>query len=53
MREFRKGVSKSKNIARTLPMDRKGVESEIVSLKSNNYLTSKGKLTEKAINILS
>ena len=52
LRQFRNNSAKAKDIAKSLSMDRKDVEAHISTLKSNGYLTNKGKLTSKAMELL-
>ena len=50
---YRNGQRKPKNVAKTLSMDKKSVETETNILRQNGYLTKDNKLTSKALNTLS
>ncbi len=50
---YQQGFGKPKDIARTLSIDKKVVERETDSLKTNGYLTGKNKLTSKGLEALS
>ncbi len=52
LKACRQGHSKSKELAKSLSMDKKEVEKEILSLKTNGYLSKSNKLTSKAIGVL-
>lgn len=47
------GLRKPKDIAQHLSLDKNETEREIAVLKGNGYLTHKGKLTSKAVELLS
>jgi len=53
LKQSRMGNSKPKIIAKNLSMDKKDVDNQVSILKSNGYLTVKGKLTTKAMDLLS
>ena len=52
LKTCRQGHSKSKDLAKTLSMDKKEVEKEIFTLQTNGYLTKSNKLTSKALGII-
>lgn len=51
--KIHQGFGKPKDIAKALSMDKKQVENETNTLKTNGYLTGKNKLTSKGLEILS
>jgi hypothetical protein len=51
--KYQQGFAKPKEIARHLSMDKRQVEKETASLKSNGYLSEKNKLTSKGLETLS
>lgn len=48
-----KGISKPKDIEKITSLDRNEIEKEIVVLKKNGFLTEKGKLTSKGLDMVS
>ena len=53
LKQARMGNSKPKNIAKTLSMDKKDVETQLNTLRTNGYLTSNSKLTPKGMDLVS
>ena len=53
LRQYRSGITKPRDIAKSLSMEKDDVEKEAVSLKANGYISNKGKLTAKAMELLS
>jgi predicted transcriptional regulator len=51
--KYQQGFAKPKDIAKHLSMDKKQVEKETNSLRSNGYLSGKNKLTSKGLETLS
>jgi hypothetical protein len=49
---YRQGLKNSKEIEKTLSMDKNEVEKETATLKSNGYLSKDSRLTSKAIEVL-
>ena len=52
LKTCRQGHSKPKELAKALSMDKKEVEKEIFSLRTNGYITKSNKLTSKALGFL-
>jgi hypothetical protein len=53
LRAYRQGLKSSKDISKSLSMDKNDVESQSNVLKTNGYLTKDSKLTTKALDLLS
>lgn len=51
--KYQQGFGKPKDIAKHLSMDKKQVEKETSTLRTNGYLTGKNKLTTKGVETLS
>ncbi len=52
LKTCRQGQSKSKDLAKTLSMDKKEVDKELFTLQTNGYLTKSNKLTSKALGVV-
>jgi hypothetical protein len=53
MKRYSNGLKNAKDVAKSLSMDKKEVEKETDALKSHGYLAKNGKLTGKALELLS
>lgn len=51
LKQFRTGISKPKNIAKNLAMEKEEVENQIGFLKTNGYITANNKLSPKAVEL--
>lgn len=52
LRSYRQGYKNSKEISKSLSMDKKEVETQTSSLVRNGYLTKDNKLTAKGLDLL-